>query len=106
MGLKRFSVLLSIGALAFLIVTAADGASSGLPRNSVTSSTIKNGSIQLVDLGAKTRRALQGNRGRRGSQGAPGARGPSGPAGPQGIQGPQGPKGDKGDRGAPTPGTF
>jgi hypothetical protein len=109
MGLKKLSVLLSIGALAFLIVTAADGASSGLPRNSVTSGTIKNGSIQLIDLSAKTKRALKGNRARRGPKGAPGARGPIGPAGPQGIQGQQGPKGDKGDkgdRGAPTPGTF
>jgi Collagen triple helix repeat (20 copies) len=106
MGLKRLSVLLSVGALAFMIVTATGGAASSLARNSVTSETIKNGTIQLVDIGAKARRALKGNRGPRGLRGPAGLTGATGPAGPQGLQGPQGDKGDKGDRGAPTPGTF
>jgi hypothetical protein len=69
MGLKRLSVLLSVGALAFMIVTATGGAASSLARNSVTSETIKNGTIQLVDIGAKARRALKGNRALVGSEG-------------------------------------
>src|SRR5436309_10636347 len=112
MRLKKLSVLLGVSALAVMIVTATGGAASSLRRNSVTSATIKNGTIQLVDLSAKAKRGLKGARGVRG---APGPRGPVGPAGTEGIQGAQGPqgpkgekgdKGDKGDRGAPTPGTF
>jgi hypothetical protein len=59
-----------------------------LPRNSVASPQVVNGSLQTVDLSRKARAALKGNRGPAGAQGTPGA---------QGIQGIQGAKGDKGD---------
>ena len=86
MGLKQLSVVLGIGALALMIVTTAGGAASSLSRGSVTSKTIRNGTIQLADLSAKTKRALKGQHGSRGPQGAAGATGAIGPSGPQGPQ--------------------
>ena len=47
----------------------------------VTSKTIKNGTIQTIDLSAKARKALKGN------AGPAGARGPAGPHGPPGFVG-------------------
>ncbi len=68
-----------------------------LPRNSVGSAQVVNGSLQTVDLSAKARRAL---RGAKGAQGAAGSVGPAGPAGPQGPKGDTGAAGPKGDTGA------
>ena len=62
-----------------------------------------NGSLQTVDLSAKTRAALRGANGARGSAGPAGPAGPQGSQGSQGSQGPQGPQGVKGDTGAPPP---
>jgi hypothetical protein len=65
-----------------------------LPKNSVGSAQVVNGSLQKADLSGKAVKALKGNRGLKGAQGTPGAagpQGPAGPAGPQGIQGPPGP---------------
>jgi Collagen triple helix repeat (20 copies) len=55
----------------------------------VTSKNIKNGTIQMVDISAKAKAALKGNRG------------PAGPAGQAGAQGPQGSQGSQGSPGAP-----
>ena len=63
-----------------------------MPRNSVGSAQVINGSLKKVDLSKKTIAALKGARGPRGLQGA---------AGPAGLPGPQGPKGDPGAPGAP-----
>jgi hypothetical protein len=103
------------------VVAAASGTAATLV---VTSKNIKNGTIQTVDISAKAKLALKGNRGARGPQGLVGAvgdkgpTGPGGPPGPQGQPGPQGlagapgmegppgsqgPKGDKGDQGDPGP---
>jgi hypothetical protein len=103
MNLKKLSVLFSIGALAFVIVTASGGAASSLPPNSVTSKTIKNGTIKLVDISATAKRALKGKRGPRGPQGAAGATGPAGPRGLTGPQGEQGIQGPPGPAGKPGP---
>ena len=70
-----------IAAVVSAIVAAASSTAATIM---VTSKNIKNGTIQTVDLNAKTKQALKGNRGLRGIAGTPG------PAGPQGIQGPPG----------------
>jgi hypothetical protein len=62
-----------------------------LPKNSVGSAQVINGSLQKADLSKKTFAALKGSRG---AQGVPGS------AGPAGLPGPQGPKGDTGAAGA------
>jgi hypothetical protein len=67
--------------------TAVAASNSLLPKNSVGSAQIINGSLQKKDLAGKAVKALRGNKGARG---IPGAAGPQGPAGPQGGQGPAG----------------
>jgi hypothetical protein len=62
-----------------------------MPRNSVGSAQVINGSLQKADFSKKTTAALKGARGPQGLQG---------PAGPAGSQGPQGSKGNTGDVGA------
>ena len=59
----------------------------------VTSANIKNGTIQLVDVSAKAKRALKGNRGPVGRPGERGPAGLAGPTGPAGVQGQPGPSG-------------
>src|SRR3954470_3514329 len=72
-----------------------------VPRNSVASPQIVNGSLLRADLAKKTIEALKGNRGARGLEGPKGATGTQGPAGPdQTVPGPQGPTGAKGATGA------
>ena len=68
-----------------------------LPRNSVGSAQVINGSLQKADLARTTIHALKGNRGLRG---AAGPAGPAGPAGAQGLQGASGPPGPPGEPGA------
>jgi hypothetical protein len=63
--------------------TTYGAASHLLPKNSVSSAQVVNGSLQRVDLSAATIRALHGARGTRGAEG---------------IQGPQGPPGERGPR--------
>ena len=68
----------------------------------VTSKHIKNGTIQTVDISAKARATLRGQRGPAGprglagAQGAPGSQGAQGPQGAAGAQGPQGAQGAQG----------
>ncbi len=63
-----------------------------LPKNSVGSAQVINGSLQTIDLSKKARTALKGQRGPRGTQGLQGATGATGATGA---------KGDKGDPGTP-----
>jgi hypothetical protein len=72
--------------------TSYAAATKLLPKNSVGSAQVINGSLQKADLSAKTVSAL------RGRQGARGAAGTVGPAGPSGLQGA---KGDSGTAGTP-----
>jgi hypothetical protein len=58
-----------------------------LPKNSVGTAQVVNGSLQKVDLSAAARRVLKGNRGAAGARGATGAAGSVGPAGAQGAPG-------------------
>jgi Collagen triple helix repeat (20 copies) len=80
-------------ALFFALGGTSIAAVNTLPRNSVGSPQIKNGSIQKVDISRRTVAALHGLRGLRGLTGATGATGATGPAGATGLQGIQGPKG-------------
>jgi Collagen triple helix repeat (20 copies) len=73
-----------------------------MPKNSVGSAQVINGSLQKVDFGKKTTAALEGARGPQGpqgpagtagSQGPPGQKGNGGDVGPAGQQGAQGPQG-------------
>jgi hypothetical protein len=75
-----------------------------LPRNSVASQQVVNGSLLRADLAKKTINALKGNRGPRGPEGPKGATGAHGPAGADStVPGPQGPAGPKGATGAQGP---
>jgi hypothetical protein len=80
-------------ALAIALGGTAFAATTLVPRNSVGSPQVINGSLQKGDLSGKAIAALRGARGPRGATGA------QGPTGAQGLQGIQGPKGDKGDTG-------
>ncbi len=70
--------------------TSLAAASALLPRNSVGSAQVINGSLGKIDLSKKARAALHGAPGPRGSQGPQGAQGPQGPAGAPGPPGPTG----------------
>jgi hypothetical protein len=65
-----------IAAVVAAVVAAASGSAATLI---ITSKNIKNGTIQVVDISAKAKRALKGNRG---------PQGPAGVAGPEGQRGP------------------
>ena len=75
-----------ISALVAFVVSAGSATAAFV----VTSKSIKNGTIQTVDISAKAKRALKGNRGPRGLQGVPGSAGAQGAAGAPGTQGPPG----------------
>jgi Collagen triple helix repeat (20 copies) len=76
--------------------TSYGAAASLLPKNSVSSAQVVNGSLQRVDLSAATLRALHGARGTRGAEGIQGPQGPPGERGAQGLQGAQGAQGAPG----------
>ena len=85
----------------FLVLGGTSYAASSalLPKNSVGSPQVIDGSLQTKDLSRKARTALKGNRGLRGPigpQGPAGARGATGPQGTQGTQGTQGVQGPPG----------
>ncbi len=89
------ATVISLFAL-FFALGGTSYAVAKLPKNSVGSSQVINGSLQKVDLSHKTIIALKGNRGPAGQAGATGPAGPAGatgPAGPSGQTGPQGPPG-------------
>jgi hypothetical protein len=79
-------------ALFFALGGTSFAAVNALPKNSVGSPQIKNGSIQKIDISKRTVSALRGLRGARGLTGATGSTGATGATGAQGI---------KGDTGAP-----
>lgn len=83
-----------VGYLALLVALPSGSyaaATKLLPKNSVGTAQVVNGSLQIADLG---RPAVSGLRGAKGTPGA------QGPQGPKGDAGPQGSKGDVGSRGA------
>jgi hypothetical protein len=93
--IKRLATYLWRHHLALLALFVVLGGTSyaavnALPKNSVGSRQVINGSLQTLDLSRKARAALKGNRGPRGFTGAQGARGPTGAQGPKGTTGAQG----------------
>jgi collagen triple helix repeat protein len=103
--LKGIAVYVRRHHLALLALFVALGGTSVaarnalLPRNSVGSAQVINGSLQKGDLAKKARKALTGAKGTRGlpgTQGPQGQRGPAGPAGPTGATGPTGLQGPTG----------
>ena len=75
---------LALLALFVVLGGTSYAAVNALPKNSVGSKQVINGSLQTIDLSRKARAALKGNRGPRGFTGAPGAQGARGPTGPVG----------------------
>jgi hypothetical protein len=76
---------LALVALFFALGGSAYAAGAALlPKNSVGSRQVINGSLQKADLSKKAQRALRGQRGLRGVQGAPGVPGAKGDPGPPG----------------------
>jgi hypothetical protein len=92
-------------AVAYLALFVALGGTSFaaadklLPRSSVGSVQVINGSLEKVDLSRSAVRSLRGNRGFEGAAGPKGPVGASGPQGPVGASGPQGPAGASGAQG-------
>lgn len=89
-----------IAYLALFVALSSTGYAASeklLPRNSVGSAQVINGSLQKADLSGKAIAALHGARGPRGLTGAQGSQGVAGQAGAQGPQGPRGPEGPPGD---------
>jgi hypothetical protein len=77
------------GVIACLALTIALGGSAFaatalVPKDSVGSAQVINGSLQTKDLSGKARKALRGSRGPRGYEGPQGNVGPTGPKGPAG----------------------
>jgi hypothetical protein len=90
-----FALLALFVALSGSSVAAYAAATKLLPKNSVGSAQVINGSLKKVDLSKKATAALRGVRGPQGPQGA------AGPAGPAGQQGPKGDTGVPGATGQP-----
>jgi hypothetical protein len=79
--LALLALFFALGGTSFAAGTAL------LPRNSVGTRQVINGSLLTNDLSKAARTALKGSRGLRGPAGAQGARGPTGATGAQGLQG-------------------
>jgi hypothetical protein len=93
-----FALLALFVALGGSSYAAHAAATKLLPKNSVGSAQVINGSLQKVDLSKRAFAALKDTRG---AQGLPGPQGLQGAAGPAGLPGPQGLQGDTGAAGVP-----
>jgi hypothetical protein len=91
----RGNLIAYLALLVALSSTSYAAATKLLPRNSVGTAQVVNGSLQKLDLSSKAVASLRGARGPRG------LRGPTGPQGLTGAQGAQGPQGLQGLRGSP-----
>src|SRR5215210_3205779 len=99
MGRKSLSFIRhnTIALLAlFVALGGTTYAATSLPRNSVGSNQVINGSLRKADLSGTAVSALRGNKG---AQGTPGAQGPAGPQGLRGLQGLPGLRGPTGPQG-------
>ena len=82
--LAMFALFFALGGTSFAAGNAL------LPRNSVGTKQVINGSLLTNDLSKTARTALKGNRGPRRPAGAQGAQGPNGATGAKGAAGAQG----------------
>jgi hypothetical protein len=87
----------------FVALGGTSYAAVTLPRNSVRSAQVVNGSLQAADLSQTARTALGGATGPAGPQGPQGVSGPEGTKGPEGPQGPEGAQGPAGPHGPQGP---
>jgi hypothetical protein len=90
--MRKPSPAMVVALIALFVALSGTATAGGLL---ITSRQIKNGTIQAVDINARTVRQFQ-RPGPAGAEGPPGPQGPQGPAGdrgPAGAQGPQGPPG-------------
>ena len=102
----RPSAAFVISLVALFVALGGTGyAAIKIPKNSVASPQVVNGSLGTADLSKKARTALKGNRGAKGAAGTPGAAGPAGSAGPAGATGATGPAGPTGPTGPVGPST-
>ena len=88
--LALFALLFAVGG------TSVAAASTLVPRNSVGTKQVIDGSLRTSDLSKAARTALQGARGPAGPSGPAGGQGVQGPTGETGAQGSQGPQGPPG----------
>ena len=98
----RGNLVAYVALLVALSSTSYAAASKLLPRNSVGTAQVVNGSLQKFDLSSKAIASLRGARGPRGLRGLTGPQGltgPAGPAGPQGLRGSPGLNGSPGAQG-------
>lgn len=98
------ALVVSLVAL-FIALGGTSYAALSIPKNSVGSPQVINGSLGTTDLSKKARKALKGNRGAAGKRGLTGAAGPVGAAGAAGAAGPAGATGPQGPTGATGPAT-
>jgi hypothetical protein len=99
----RGNLIAYLALLVALSSTSYAAATKLLPRNSVGTAQVVNGSLQQVDLSSKAIAALRGARGPRGLTGPTGSQGLTGPQGPQGLQGLRGSPGLNGTPGVQGP---
>ena len=85
----------------FMALGGTSYAALKLPKNSVGSAQVINGSLQKADLAKTTAAALKGNAGPQGAQGTSGPQGAVGAAGPAGATGTAGAAGPAGAIGPP-----
>ena len=95
--MRKPSPAMVVALIALFVALSGTATAGGLL---ITSRQIKNGTIQAVDLNARTLRQLAGRPGPTGPQGPEGAPGPQGPLGPSGDRGPQGVQGPPGPAGS------
>jgi hypothetical protein len=107
------SPALVVASLALFVALGGTGyAVTALPRDSVTSTQVKDGSLEATDLSASLRgdistrakapggpKGARGPKGDKGAKGSAGAPGPQGQTGTQGLTGSRGEKGDTGETG-------
>jgi hypothetical protein len=94
------ATIISITALLVALGGTGYSAVMLVPRNSVGSAQVINGSLQRVDLSKGVTSALKGGRGVPGPGGPAGTAGPAGPAGATGLAGATGPGGAPGATGS------
>lgn len=76
-----------------IIAVLLTGVGTATAATLITSAQIKNGTIQMIDISSKAKKALRGQRGPRGFEGAAGPAGAAGPTGATGATGATGPAG-------------
>lgn len=81
MKLRMPSPAMLVAILALVVAMSGSAVAASL----ITSSQIKNGTIQVKDLSKSAVRALHGAKGSSGTAGAPGAPGATGPIGPSNV---------------------